>query len=131
MRWSLFLPTLALAALTACGESSDALGPSTGAATSETLSQQSAGNAAVTDSAPQRGLEATRYAAMAHANLTLQLAGRTVARCESQLAPRVFVNDSAALEPALSPAVTRVLAGRVRLRLPALLQFGARCPAGK
>jgi hypothetical protein len=129
MRWSLLL--LALLALAGCSESADPLGPSTSAATSDTPAERSASNPAVADSASRRALDTTAHATMAHANPTLQLVGRTVARCESQLAPRVFVNDSAALEPAMSPAVTRVLAGRVRLRLPALLEFGARCPISK
>jgi hypothetical protein len=95
-------------------------------------SQQSAVNPAVTDSAAQR-ISASRGRAdsAAHAGPALSLAGRAAARCESELAPRVFVNDSAALAAPMSPAVTRVLAGRVRLRLPALLEFGARCPAAK
>jgi hypothetical protein len=124
MRWSILLATVLLSALAGCDNSSDSFGPNN-PASAQKAAAASASEGAVTDSAARAPADSAK-----HAGPTLRLAGRAVARCETARTPRIFVNDSAAFAAPASPAVTRVLAGRLRLRLPTLLELGTRCPAG-
>jgi hypothetical protein len=126
MRWNILLATFALSALAACDSaSSDAFGPNSSAAAQKAGSAGSDGRI-VTDTAAAHTLANSAGQAFP----ALQLAGRAAAQCESARAVRVFVNETAALSAPTSPVVSRVLAGRPRLRLPALLEPGSRCPVG-
>ncbi len=124
MRLFNLLTVLVLTTLAACDSASDPFGPSTSTATAARKTAQAG------DSGSAVAGTATRADSAQAAVPALKLAGRAVARCETARAPRIFVSDTSALAAPISPAVARVLAARIRLKVPVLLELGSRCATG-